>query len=417
MIDAILLSGGKGTRSENPNVPKSLQQLTSGMRVIDSIASSLESVEVGSVVAVLGHFSEEQRKAFAEVSWPANCLFSSSSDMGTSNAVAAGLELTKEDWVIVIAADSALCFDFSALVKFAEKSSSDIVVAARFSNHPRDSDVLLLSESSRIIGFRRKNQKTEGLVVSASGVVLVRRSVLATLPKEGDFLENLMVEAHEQGHIATAWISRFYCRDTGTPDRIEQSRASFENGHAQFRGTRYIGAVFIDRDGTLVPDVGDARKRVLEGDFPDEITQAFRVANNSGVPIFIVTNQPGIAKGRITIFDVEQTFADIQSELSKKGAFFDDFRFCAHHPEKGWEGELGHLKVECECRKPRGGMAFDLASHHYIQLEKSWVIGDSDADQGLAAVIRANFERVDRTKPSLVADAILKAVGAIRDAG
>jgi histidinol-phosphate phosphatase family protein len=417
MIDAILLSGGKGTRSEDPNLAKSLQQLTPGVRVIDSVASSLGSVEVGRIVAVLGHFNKEQTEVFSEVSWPAKCLFTSSIDMGTSHAVAVGLERTTADWVVVIAADSALCFDFSALLEFAEKTKSDIVVAARFSNHPRDSDALILGESSRIIGFRPKNQKAEGLVVSASGVVLVRRSILASLPLEGDFQENLLEMALKQEHVATAWISRFYCRDTGTPERIEQSRASFASGHAQFRGTRDIGAVFIDRDGTLVPNEGDARKRVLENDLPDEIAHAFRAANDCGVPIFIVTNQPGVAKGRITTSDVEQTFSDIQFELSKRGAVFDDFRYCVHHPEKGWEGELVHLKVDCNCRKPGGGMAYELASHHYIQLEKSWVIGDSDSDEGLAAAIRANFVRVNRTEPTSVAQAILKAIGAIQDAG
>lgn len=62
-------------------------------------------------------------------------------------------------------------------------------------------------------------------------------------------------------------------------------------------------------------------------------------------------------------------------------------------------------------------MAYELASHHYIQLEKSWVIGDSDSDEGLAAAIRANFVRVNRTEPTSVAQAILKAIGAIQDAG
>ncbi len=416
MIDVLLLSGGRGTRSENPNLAKSLQKLTPTTRVIDSIASSLNTVEVGKVVAILGRFHEEQAKALSAISWPSELLITSSIDRGTSHAVATGIQLASANWVVVIAADSALCFDFTALLEFAEKTKSDVVFSARFSNHPDDSDSLIVGPGSRILGFRPKGQKSEGVVVSASGVVLVRRAVLAGLPLEGDFQKNLVDLVEDQRLNATAWISRFYCRDTGTPGRINSARDSFARGDAQFRGKKNVGAIFIDRDGTLIPDNGDARCRVNLHDLPEEIAQSFAYANERGVPIFIVTNQPGVAKGKITVLDVEKSFSDIQLLLAKNGAVFDDYRYCVHHPERGWRGEIEHLKVICNCRKPAAGMGFELAEHHHINLEKSWVIGDSDADEGFARELGAGFARVNRTESSSVVQAIRTAVGVIRDA-
>lgn len=414
MIDVLLLSGGRGTRSENPGLPKSLQQLTPSLRVIDTISSSLESLRVGRVIAVLGQFHEEQELAFRDISWPAELLIASSVDQGTSHAVATGLELATSEWVAVVAADSALCFDFTALVEFAEKKQSDVVFAARFSNHPNDSDSLVLDSDSRVIDFRPKGQKVNGLVLSASGLVLVRRSAMKDLPLSGDFQANLFELLRSEDLKAHAWISRFYCRDTGTPHRLEKARAAFANGDAQFRGRRDIGAIFIDRDGTLIPDIGDSRKMVTSDDFAPEIREAFLEANDRGVPIFIVTNQPGVAKGRITTDDVERTLGDIQGELAAIGAVFDDYRYCVHHPESGWPGEVVELKVPCSCRKPEGGMGVDLAKHHLVNTAKSWVIGDTDADQGFSEKISANFRRVSREEPASVAGAIREAIGVIR---
>jgi mannose-1-phosphate guanylyltransferase/phosphomannomutase len=416
MIDVLLLSGGKGTRSQDPSSPKSLQQLTNKYRVIDTIATSLGSISVGKVVAILGHFHKEQEEAFSEIPWNAELVITSSIDHGTSHAVSEGLQFVTAEWLAVIASDSALSFDFAALLAFAEKGESDVVFSARYSNHPHDSDALILGEDSRIEGFSPKGQAASGVVLSASGVVLVRRSALEGLPNSGDFQKNLFDLVESQNLIAKAWISRFYCRDTGTPERLAKARAAFTSGSAQFRGKRQIGAILIDRDGTLIPDLGDARQKVSREEFAPEITQAFLEANDNGVPIFIVTNQPGVAKAKITELDVEQTISDIQLELSRSGAVFDDYRYCVHHPEKGWPGEIEKLKVVCNCRKPSGGMGLELANRHHFSLKKSWVIGDSDADQGFAEAIEASFIRVSIAEPESVAQAIRKAIGEIRNA-
>lgn len=414
MIDVLLLSGGRGTRSENPSLPKSLQQLAPSLRVIDTIAESLESIDVGRVIAVLGQFHNEQELAFRDISWSAELVIASSVDQGTSHAVATGLELATSDWVAVVAADSALCFDFKALVQFAKARQSDVVFAARFSNHPNDSDSLILGADYRVVDFLPKGQNQDGLALSASGVVLVRRFALKDLPRSGDFQANIFELVKSQRLTASAWISRFYCRDTGTPDRLERARAAFASGDAQFRGRRDIGAIFIDRDGTLIPDIGDSRTKVSSSDLHPEILASFLEANNRGVPIFVVTNQPGVAKGRITAHDVDRTVGDIQNELATVGAVFDDYRYCVHHPESGWPGEITHLKISCNCRKPNAGMGVDLAKHHFVNTAKSWVIGDTDADRGFAENIRARFTLVSRNDPSSVARAIREAIGVIR---
>ena len=54
--------------------------------------------------------------------------------------------------------------------------------------------------------------------------------------------------------------------------------------------------------------------------------------------------------------------------------------YCPHHPNSGFEGEIKELKVECDCRKPKPGLLLQAERDLNIDLEKSWMIGDSDSD-------------------------------------
>ena len=70
----------------------------------------------------------------------------------------------------------------------------------------------------------------------------------------------------------------------------------------------------------------------------------------------------------------------MQVLLGQEGAYVDGIYYCPHHPHKGYEGEVPELKIECECRKPKPGMLLQAAKDFNIDLEKSWMVGDSDTD-------------------------------------
>ena len=70
----------------------------------------------------------------------------------------------------------------------------------------------------------------------------------------------------------------------------------------------------------------------------------------------------------------------METLLGQEGAYLDGIYYCPHHPKCGFEGEIKELKIECECRKPKPGMLLDAAKDFNIDLEKSWIIGDSEND-------------------------------------
>ena len=74
----------------------------------------------------------------------------------------------------------------------------------------------------------------------------------------------------------------------------------------------------------------------------------------------------------------------MKNQLGAFGAYLDKIYFCPHHPESGFDGEIKDLKIDCSCRKPKPGMIINAQNEFNINLEKSWFIGDSEADIGAA---------------------------------
>jgi D-glycero-D-manno-heptose 1,7-bisphosphate phosphatase len=110
------------------------------------------------------------------------------------------------------------------------------------------------------------------------------------------------------------------------------------------------------------------------------VAQAVKRINESGYLCIIVTKQPMIAKGFISFEDLDNIHKKMETILGKEGAYLDGIYFCPHHPEKGFAGEVPELKTDCFCRKPKPGMLQKACGEFNIDLDRSWMIGDSFAD-------------------------------------
>ena len=93
--------------------------------------------------------------------------------------------------------------------------------------------------------------------------------------------------------------------------------------------------------------------------------------------IFVVTNQAGIKRGRLTVPQVESALHQLDEKL---GGILTAWQVCPHDNDDG-----------CECRKPRAGMITELAAVHGVDLKASTMVGDqaSDAEAARSASDRA----------------------------
>jgi len=168
-------------------------------------------------------------------------------------------------------------------------------------------------------------------------------------------------------------------------------------------------AVFLDRDGVLNEVVFRAGKpesprTVEEMELVPDI-QAVARLSQAGLLVFIITNQPDISRGRITMDAMNGMMTRIRDAVP-----IDDYRICLHD-----DGD------DCACRKPKPGMILDLAHCWHIDLPESFVIGDMwrDMDAARAAgctAILIKREYNDDAVPEIAVGSLAAAVDAVLEA-
>jgi len=143
--------------------------------------------------------------------------------------------------------------------------------------------------------------------------------------------------------------------------------------------------ILLDRDGTIIVDHGYVGS-VDRVEFIDGAAAAIARFNRAGIPVAVVTNQAGVARGLYSADDVGLVHKHIAEHLAEHGARIDLFLFSPYHPA----GVVEEYARASEDRKPGPGMAKAAASALGLDLAASWVVGDRPEDLGLAEAIGAS---------------------------
>ena len=186
-------------------------------------------------------------------------------------------------------------------------------------------------------------------------------------------------------------------------------------------------AVFLDRDGTLIEDVGYLERVGRIAMYPWSI-DAVRLLNRAGLRVVVTTNQAGVARGYFTEGLVEDVHRYLDSLLAPAGARIDAYYYCPHHPDAKVEA----YRRQCDCRKPGRGLVDRAARDLGIDPTQSFVVGDRRLDIQLARAVGARAilvrtgygvteEANPDLRPDVVTDNLVDAVSwilcAIRDNG
>jgi len=129
-------------------------------------------------------------------------------------------------------------------------------------------------------------------------------------------------------------------------------------------------AIFIDRDGTINIDK-DYLTDPDKLEFIEGSPEAIALANKLGLKVVVISNQSGVARGLMTIEQVENVNARLVEMLKEHGAMVDAIYYCPHHPANG---------DVCTCRKPDIGMLIRAKEKFDIDLASSFVVGDKWSD-------------------------------------
>jgi D-glycero-D-manno-heptose 1,7-bisphosphate phosphatase len=420
-VQVFIVAGGKGTRSLNPHRAKILQEISVGLNLIDLHLGQINNSNFSKVTFLLNHFSKEiiSHIQHAKDSFPGleiDWIFDAS-EAGTLGALVNAVREKPAEQYVVILGDIAISADYRFLLQRWHASDCVGAVVVHPNLHPLESDKVLSDRFDIITRIVDKKDSTfvpESPIRSAAGLYFFDYTCFDGLELlSGDIGSDFLSHLIKQNRIL-ALNSSFFFSDTGTPARLDRVTKAYELGAFARRTSPTRKSIFIDRDGTLIPDIGTNRKEISEAEIQDSSFKAIARANFLGIPVFLVTNQPGIAKGQIQFSDVNYVQMQIEIMAAKFSGIIDDYRFCPHHPVSGFDGEDRRFKGHCDCRKPGTKLFLDVAEKHSLMLGHATLVGDSDNDKEAADAVGMRFSLVSNQmdfarEMNLIIDGILNA--------
>ncbi len=430
---ALIQAGGAGTRLKSitgDNLIKPMVPI-GGKPILEHQVLSLARSGVENIWIVTPGHTNQVEDYFGDGSkWGVKMhYFKETTPLGTGGALYFAAKAFKEDFILLFG-DLMVDIDFKRFMKFHKSCRAIITTFAHPNSHPYDSDVLVAGQNNKVVHILSKKEPRDFYYenLTNAGVYIVSKELLATFrgldePIKMDFEKELLSPSIYASGVY-AYRSSEYVKDCGTPDRYESVGHDVENGIVESRNLSHPQrAIFLDRDG-VINKFGNFVRKADELVLKEDAPEAIKRINESPFLAVCITNQPVVARGETTLDELTTIHCKMQVLLGEKGCYLNGLYYCPHHPDKGFEGEVPELKIDCDCRKPKIGLLLKAKNDFNIDLEKSWFVGDTcqDVQTGINAHCRTilitsgdpnPYAKYADAKPDFVCRDLMEAVDII----
>lgn len=427
---AVIQAGGKGTRMielTEDKIPKPML-LLNGKPMIQYQIENLKEYGIRDICIITGHLGEKIEEYFGNGSeLQVNISYIKENEpLGSAGALYYVKSIAGNKDVLLIFGDVMIELDWEKMISFHESKDALATLLVHPNAHPFDSDLIEISDDGKALSIDSKNNIRDywyDNLVNA-GIYILNNELLSSFKeaKKTDLEKDVLAPLMKGGRIF-GYRTPEYVKDAGTPERFKKCAEEQANGIWDKKCLKNKQkAIFLDRDGTINVFKGlinnDSLLELEEG-----VSEAIKLINASGFLAICVTNQPVVARGMCEIEDINYIHKKLKTLLGNDGAFLDDIIFCPHHPDKGFPEENPLYKIKCNCRKPATGMIDAMVAKYNIDVNASWMIGDSTLDiqlgknASLKTVLlktgQAGEDKKYDAKPDFVADDLLMAVECI----
>ncbi len=392
-MKVVIMAGGKGTRitSIANDIPKPMIKI-GNKPVLEHEIECLRDQGFTDIILTVSHLGKIIIDYFGDGSGisPATGkpfgvkieYYFEKEPLGNAGALFRIKNKLTEDFLL-LNADALFDIDFNRFVNYHKKHGALVNLFAHAHDHPYDSGLLVVDKDNYVQQWLTKEDERplyyRNIVNGGLHVISPKVLDVQVNTKKGDFDRQILKPLAGTGKMI-CYNSPEYAKDMGTPDRYHAACKDYSEGKIQGKNLKNKQkAIFLDRDGTINRYVGYLRKPE-ELELIDGVGEAIRKINNSGYLAIVVTNQPVVARGEVSTDELQLIHNRLETLLGNSGAYLDGIYYCPHHPDKGFEGEIVDLKIECDCRKPKPGMLMKAAKDFNIDLKESWMIGDSEND-------------------------------------
>ena len=384
-MKTVIMAGGKGTRisSVASDIPKPMIKIC-GKPVLEHEIECLRDQAFTDIIITVSHLGSVIMEHFGDgKDFDVNIeYYVEETPLGNAGALFKLRDKLTEDFLL-LNADSIFDIDFKRFVAYHKQCGGLATLFTHPNSHPYDSGLIVTDNSGIVTEWLTKEDKRPEYYkncVNAGLHVLSPVLLEQEITTEKVDLDRQILKPLAGTGNMFAYNSPEYVKDMGTPDRYETVCRDFESGFVKKRNLSHKQrAIFLDRDGTINKYVGFLRN-INDFELLTDVGEAVKLINSSSYLAIVVTNQPVIARGEVTIDELETIHKKMETLFGQSGAYIDALYYCPHHPDSGFEGEIPELKLDCECRKPKPGMLYQAANDFNIDLASSWMIGDGKND-------------------------------------
>lgn len=362
---AVILAGGLGTRLRpfTNEHPKPMYRFYD-KPFIEYLVEQVKDFGLNNIVILLGYKAQEIIDYLGDGSrYGVRIEYSVTPvEYETGNRLLHAKDMLADRFLLMYC-DNYCPIDFNRLLCDADNNGADIQITAYTNKDNYTKDNLLIGVDGKIDVYDKKRE-TAGLKGVDIGYAIVKKEVLNWLGQTSEivnFEKAVYPKCVSQGKLyATSVDHRYY--SIGSWSRIELTEKFFAENKT----------IFLDRDGTLNVRPPKACYVERPEDFkwlPGAI-EAIKLLKERGYRLILVSNQPGIARGNLTVETLEVIHEKMQSDLKKEMDYeIDDIYYCPHNWDDG-----------CECRKPKPGMLYSAQRDYSLNLRKCILIGDDSRD-------------------------------------
>lgn len=384
-MKVVIMAGGKGTRisSVRSDIPKPMLEID-GKPVLEREIECLKEQGFDDIIITVSHLGDIIKDYFKDGSQFGVKIeyFTEVEPLGNAGALFRLKDKLTEDFLL-LNADAIFDIDFNRFVKYHKEKGGLVTLFTHPNSHPYDSGLIIANDNMEVLSWLTKedirptyykNRVNAGLHVISPKVL---EKVIDT-PKID--LDRQLLKPLAGSGLMFVYDSPEYVKDMGTPERYYLVESDYKLGIVRSRNlVNKQKAIFLDRDGVINKMVGFL-KNIDDFELLDGVSEAIKMINHSNYLAIVITNQPVIARGDVTLDELNMIHNKMETLLGLDGAYLDHIYYCPHHPDKGFPGEVLEYKIKCDCRKPAPGMILKAQKDFNIDLENSYMIGDMKSD-------------------------------------
>lgn len=392
-MKTVIMAGGRGTRiaSVRSDIPKPMIPI-GGVPVLEREIQCLVSQGFDDILITVNHLGQQIMDYFGDGSGSSPVTgkpfhvhityFNEATPLGNAGALFQVKDQLTDEFLL-LNADAVFDVDFNRFIEAHHRYGGLVTLFVHSNSHPYDSGLLITGSDGSVQQWLTKEEPRLRWYFNCvnAGLHVMNKKVLEqSVPMPPIDLDRQILKPLAGTGKMFAYNSPEYVEDMGTPERYAKVQRACQNGILHARNLLHQQkAIFLDRDGTInryIPFLHDIDQfELLPG-----AAEAIREINESGYLAIVVTNQPVIARGKLTWDELNEIHKKMETLLGKEGAYVDDIFVCPHHPDKGFPEEIPELKIDCSCRKPKPGLLRKAAEKYNIDLTQSWMVGDSRRD-------------------------------------